>query len=69
MVLVKLFAGQIIVHGSEGTDAENRLTDSGAEEGRREGTYGESDMEMYMTICKIASGICSMSRGTQIRAL
>ena len=41
--------------GSEGTDAENRLTDSGAEEGRREGTYGESDMEMYMTICKIDS--------------
>ena len=40
---------------NEGTDAEDRLTDSGAEEGRREGTYGESDMEMYITICKIDS--------------
>ena len=27
--------------------------DSGAGEGGRQGTYGKSDMEIYITICKI----------------
>ena len=34
------------------TDIENRLTDTGKEEGEG-GVCGESNMETYITICKI----------------
>ena len=44
------------MQGSNGeTDVENRLMDMGAgEEGEGE-TYGESNMESHITICKIDS--------------
>ena len=42
--------------GSNGeTDIENRLIDTGERGGEGE-LYGESNMETYITICKIANG-------------
>ena len=48
IVLMKLFAEQ---HWSK--DIENRLMDTGAGEEGEGGMYGESNMEMYITTCKI----------------
>ena len=39
---------------NEETDIENKLTDTGEREGESE-MYGESNMETYITICKIYS--------------
>ena len=63
MVLMNLLAG------SRGdADVENRLMDTGrGEEGEGE-MYGESNMEIYNTICKTDSR-WECPQGTQIGAL
>ena len=51
----------IHLQGSNGeTDTENRLIDTGRGEERQGEMYGESNMEIYNTICKIRQpmGIC-----------
>ena len=52
MALMNLF---IILHSSGETDIENRPMDMEGGEEREGEMYGESNMEIYKTICKIYS--------------
>ena len=62
MTLMNDFQG-----GNGETDIENRPMDKvGGEEGEGE-MYGESNIEIYNTMCKTdkSMGICCMTQGTQ----